>query len=760
MALACVSATPSRHKRNFSWLPTFLGGTPAATETADEEATLSDETAPLVEDNRVATQSADDSIIDPSNIGSIVSNGQIFNNELHYPVWRVHKYQGLHLEPLPISIVQDTSANDVTNEETPAAEPRPATANVQSWLTPELVRMAREFGVNDFSNVPSLQEAMDLLGTTTKEETVDIIKEFAATEDGRSLIRQYFTGANTEDNEVAASENNENVENVEENKDTQNAEAVENANNFEGQETSMIAQYLSPEYQSQLISQLSALGVNPAQTEDTAEADEPDTVDTTTPANFFGRITQWANFLNPLTGRQEIPIPPSQAEINEPIEPSTGVIDENISNQDTVQIPDLPELQALPSVPGLEQPAPGLPNVHIPTRYIPPVLPYAISGVNPKANGHYVHVRLPLAGFNPTPQYYIDPKYLHYGRNQLNQQSIQNGAPVPYAPFAVQTAEGHQPVNVYHRVATVRVPKPNISNQFVRFQQPIVSQIQNNQSPPADAANTFVQPLSKQPIQVNQPTQAEQQIPGLQAPTVEVQQFQSPDSVIHQATHIGQLPLVNSANYEVFRNAPDIKSSYGSPALPFSYRDIQSPNKFYVSPEASTAYIHQEYEVRPSASEVVEQKIKLNDAEPVNTANEEDAVHAEEEKENVVAQSYDNNDKITPDANRNIENDQSEQQKAIDVAPTVEKKEVENVDNEPIAELKPSTESSVYRNLRPSLKIIKKPTENRPAENQAIAIQRVARNHSATGKVYRSDQKAIDMLPYTLRHMAQSNDQE
>lgn len=838
LAAACVSATPTkgRSKRSFSWLPTFLGGTPAvAVEKGD-----STDIAPVIA-NPIPTGPY------PPSIGSIVGSGQLINNQVHYPVWHVHKYQGLRLQPLPISLVQDnvgavqdteddTGATfqgdtnfiqgnagvvqgntesvaqnnvDVSNTESrlPPVDPK-----IESWLTPELIKMAREYGVTDFSKVPSLDEVMNLLGTTTKDETVEAVKEFAATENGRDLIRQYFQGGFGGDNDVAASEN------VDYETSPEGVEAGEAGDVYQGQGTSEIAQYLLPNYQGQLLRQFAVFGSNQGQTEEQSADESADDVEPTTPASFLGRVTQWTNFLNPFTNREEIPIPPSEGEISEPI---VEVADSDVAA-------------------GVEQPA--LQNVQV-----------------LKSRGPYVRIKLPYAGFNPTPQYYIDPQYLNYG---LLQQQGARIAPIPYAPYAVQKPiEVYQQVAINHvqptqtvaapeavvtptevvasppetvevqeipqftqpaldsvygvpRVQVLQSPSTDESTTFVQsnaqtpqitqsvqqtvssanvgqpidFHTPIynVAQVQGQQLPSTGVAHEFVQPVSfaNQPIQVTEPVevyQGVQPISTLEVPSNEVQQFQTfvPAAVpFNSATNIGQLPLVNSANYEVFRNAPRIISSYGAPVLPYTY-DIQSPNTYYISPQASKAYIHQEYEVRPSASELVEQRVKLNGAiqsDEQNTIEEEEEEEDQEEavnekQEEIAARSNGNDEKIAPDTNRNDEKNQSEQSKSIDVTAQQKTENPDananvnananantnaNIETEPTVEKPSSTEKPIHRNMRPSLKIIKRPVEQQTVNSH---IQRVAKSNHAPGSVHRVDPKEKVSVVYASSG-AKQNDNE
>lgn len=59
-------------------------------------------------------------------------------------------------------------------------------------IPPELQELADQFGIKDVSKLPSLDDAMGLLGTTSRAETIQTIKELAATPDGMNLIRQFL----------------------------------------------------------------------------------------------------------------------------------------------------------------------------------------------------------------------------------------------------------------------------------------------------------------------------------------------------------------------------------------------------------------------------------------------------------------------------------------------------------------------------------------------------------------------------------------
>lgn len=882
-----------RPKRTLSWpsLPSFFGGSSAAP---------AEEAAPAAEVPQVEVKVSQGPQIagpypDASIIGPLISQGQLVNNQLRYPIWRIHKYNGVHLQPLPVSLVRDP--NGVPNVNVNIGEAVQSVENelptqvtstpVETWLSPELVAMARQFGLSDFKNLPSLEQAMELLGTTTQEDTNAAIKEYASTEDGRNLIRQFVTTGGLsapDDNEVAASENQEVIQTA------QGAEVKASADNPVG--AASITQNVFQPFSGNVLAQLASLSSRPAQSEQQQEIDESDAVETTPSPGIFSRITQWASFLNPLANRQEIPIPPSQpdVEVNVRVSPPLNLDDEHIANQNTVPLPQLPELPALPSIPGAEQAPPPLPQIHIPVRYIGPKVPFT-NGF-PAQGGPYVRVKLPLAGFNPTPQYNIDPKYLHYGRSQLDLQRVsqvpyvfariderkplqvpvsapvivnppvaapvlvdsqssqvqlsespshsgesseslqlptldatsfsqseatsgsvseQSAEPVveSYVQSNVQPAQvvvNHTP-RIHLTQSSSAFAQPSVLQQplqtiNVQPQQAIVSSVpvsSSLQAHPQTPRIRLVQgPLAattfERPIHVSEPTQfvgpqlvSRQYVsPNLHLPATTVLQPFRPvlQSVgpPRQALHVGELPLVPTAGYEVIPNGPKAVSSYG---VPYDYF-------YYAGNEGANGYVNRDYELRPAATENKENtNVDANvkdasvDAKSANVNSivaedpQQNEIETEAEEKIEIARSN-SNDKITPDADHNVEigddqlsapavedktkietdlkevdvdNDENVEQ--ADVPEVVAEEEKEEEAAEPAPE-EPTTKGTIYDNLRPSLKkLIRKPSKERKLTN----IQRISPPVSRTNQVHRADPKAIEMMPYTLGHMVSNIEQ-
>lgn len=864
-----------RPKRTLSWpqLPSFFGASAPAPAAA---AATVVEDVPSVEIKaqgpKIVGQYPDGTIIN-----RIINEGQLVNNQLHYPIWRIHKYNGLHLQPIPVSLVRDANGVPVASggvdnavqslQSVETDSPTQVTSTpVESWLSPELIEMARRFGVTDFKNLPSLQQAMDVLGTTTREDTNAAIKEYAATEEGRNLIRQFVLngGLGTQDdNEVAASEVQEAVQAPD------GAEAIAIGEPVGAASTQ---QNVVQPFPSNIISQLASFSARPAQSEQQQQQEaEPEEVETTTRASLFGQIARWTSFLNPFTNRQEIPIPPSSPDVEVRVSYPKNLNDEHIANQNTVPLPPLPELVPLPSVPGAEQDPPQLPNVHIPARYIAPQIPYT-NGFSGQG-GHYVRVKLPLAGFNPTPEYNIDPKYLHYGRTLLQQQKVSQ---VPYiltnvqerTPLKVPVSAPVQLVSA--PISTQLTQNPSLSGESVEsLQLPTLqaSSFSQSEATSGSVSQESVQQVAQPaPVLVNptpkihltqsssgfaQSSVGQQQLPTIgaqfqqsgsiasavpvassvqqnqrirliQAPLVNakfdgpivvsepatyvsqnlhlptrtvlqpfrpvVQQINSP----RQALHVGELPLVPTAGYEVIQNGPRVVSSYGAPYEYF----------YFPSNSGANAHVNKDYELRPAATEnkdVIENAnvdgksttVENIDADPV--LNE---IENEENEETVETARSDSNDQATADADHNDENDQDQSSVSVvedktktetdsqDI--TEDKENVERADvtvteetesaaaetlpepvesteevvataisTEPTPE-KPTTKKSVYNNLRPKMKIIKTQSEEKKISKH---IQRISPPESRINRIYRADQKAMEMMPFTVNYVARKTAQ-
>lgn len=781
----------NRDKRSFSWVPPFLGG-PGSSSSQDVDEVVSEN------ENEVVP-----SFLDSSVVGSIINRGELVNNQMQYPIWRVHKYNGVHLAPLPVHVVPAPNLPSTNLHATTVVETAPIAADAdilpeiesdsdttadddtpKKQSTPpnplELLKLARDLGVTDFSKIPDLNEIGSLLGTTTPEETIEAIKEFAATEDGRQLIRDYIQGQSTsENNDVAASEINENY-------DLQ-----------KGSETNLIPQILGGNSNGGSPFPLNLL-TNQQRSASTAEEVNDEGVDSdegTTPrSSVLERIGQWTSALNPFAGRQEIPIPPIGTDVNnaentiqysEPIEP-------------TVPLPSLPKLPLLPNIPALNQPLPELPNIRIPLQYASPypLLPQS------NGNGQYVRVKLPLAGFNPTPQIPIDAHYLNHARNTLQfvqlaprvlpQQGLpQQVLPQQFVPYITQPVRTFAPQPIYNQLPPVQSLIPNQFRPTFPSSTPVA--VNTPAQAPIEETNQTSESLDEKPIQVtdtvaepiveqndnipqtnensnlpsSNPAQSFQEnnanintqnVPqNIQLPQTQYgipfrsvnrpisQNIQLP--VVHRtipfrgqvkyiarqnpyyAKHVGDLPLAQQANYEAFRNAPRIMDSYGKPVLPISFPLDNPTNVFQLPQNSSRAFVQQEYNLVPSQSETIETTVNQN-GDAIIDANLRN----------------DNND----DGKSAVETTDSNEKNDNAAATKNDKRNEKKIENE-------ANEEDTFKiDIRDNLNSDKSNESNQ----QTSHIQRITPHDSQTGKMFHADPKAVDLLPFTLinRSLDMKND--
>lgn len=228
-----ISASVAREKRSFPW-PSFLGGNSVTPETPVEDVAedVSYDTAGEVDQQELQQQQQQQELGHNQNLqyhSYVVPNSapqqqlqQDPNIVYHYPIWRVHKYNGIDLKPMPVSMlpahlqplpvtdngaVQGSESDDYAQQseldpQSAGYEIAEGSERVERTIPDELRRLAIKLGLPDLSKLPTLEDAMSLLGATTPEETISIIKELAATESGRELIKQFLQSNNDEEESV------------------------------------------------------------------------------------------------------------------------------------------------------------------------------------------------------------------------------------------------------------------------------------------------------------------------------------------------------------------------------------------------------------------------------------------------------------------------------------------------------------------------------------------------------------------------------
>lgn len=150
----------------------------------------------------------------------------------HYPIWKVHKYNGIDIKPMPVSMVPKYhhSANvrngpittvvhqqqqPIVRQErvqVPSLKSHPIavapinnpTTTTTSKTEDDIKGIMKLLGISDPSRVPSIQEVMDMLGASTQEEAIDTVKEIAATDEGIDLIKSFIESRQTPDDDEDA----------------------------------------------------------------------------------------------------------------------------------------------------------------------------------------------------------------------------------------------------------------------------------------------------------------------------------------------------------------------------------------------------------------------------------------------------------------------------------------------------------------------------------------------------------------------------
>ncbi|XP_058123439.1 uncharacterized protein LOC131294569 [Anopheles ziemanni] len=93
--------------------------------------------------------------------------------------------------PQPTEAIAETSSSKPTVVDQGPKSEYLQKLNLSPADEAELKRLSKQLGVTDFEHLPPFEDVMALLGTTTSEETIKAIKEYASTPDGLELIKDY-----------------------------------------------------------------------------------------------------------------------------------------------------------------------------------------------------------------------------------------------------------------------------------------------------------------------------------------------------------------------------------------------------------------------------------------------------------------------------------------------------------------------------------------------------------------------------------------
>lgn len=649
----------------------------------------------------------------------------------HYPIYRVHKYNGVLLKPIPVSLVGQTQGGQVqggpvqggvqieqiptagqlpqqytysqyvpyetinagddnrietgnnirfpSNVQTPTAVQPPTASGEKLQITPELIELGRKLGITDFSRLPPLDDAMALLGTTTQAETLKVIQEIAATEDGLNLIKQYLTSDEGNDQDGQGSETVEQYALPGDDAKTENdplvAQSTISLDSTVGAPVDLRS--LGEPFRS-IDAALDRTRTSIGVVERFLPQPDPE-------AGILSRIAGWANILNPLAGRGEVPIPTIEADAEEIVA---------ADNSDTIPIPNLPELPRLPVELEANTPnVPSIPQIHIPQGYI---LPPHLRNAGP--GGPYIRVKLPLSSFNPTPEIPIEAKYLnHYQRQLMAQPQLQ-----------------------------LRAPHVNIQSQF--------------------RANHGVNVVNNTPQLVRSAPAVSATVKTAITPAIETPSISTP-----AITQISQIPLSDS-NYEIFRNAPRIVTSYGSPALPYTYPDDRAGASF--SSSSGFKSIPQTFDYTAAASEVDERKVPAPEIQ-AESSESLTKIASSTPQESFSDDSVSSETTFTSDSTKSIPSTEPIVDEQKPVEPTESVAVTEPKSSSPLAKI----QTEAKRRTQPEAQR-RYTAVNSDESVFVVQPQRLSGFDAyATGKLYSADPDAVNLFPLTMQYAAKEDNE-
>lgn len=221
-----ICANKTRDKRSFPW-PSFLHGngiTPIASANISKaehqkiQQLQSDKQQVYLQQlHQIDIQNVQDLQQKAYATPRFTTHEQLLHNPNNpyqqYPMWLIQKYNGFDLKPIPVSLLSANlqsslltnnspihhsadSASPIYQAEVDAKRTKydipTSSERIEKTIPAELQKLAISFGIQNLSKLPSLDEAMNLLGATTPEETISIIKELASTENGKEMIKQFM----------------------------------------------------------------------------------------------------------------------------------------------------------------------------------------------------------------------------------------------------------------------------------------------------------------------------------------------------------------------------------------------------------------------------------------------------------------------------------------------------------------------------------------------------------------------------------------
>lgn len=387
----------------------------------------------------------------------------------HYPIWKVHKYNGINLKPLPVSVVpkyQPVQVSEtvrqvpyvvqqpsqvvppapvpaileqkvklpVEQQELPTIEVGPETI-ISAKTNEEIQGIMKLLGISDPQQVPSIDEVMSVLGASTPEEAIETVKEIAATEEGVDLIKSFIESRQAPEEEFiidVTTQTPPSIVVVEE-----NVQPLPPPPPPSGPIHSFWKPNILTKHTAKVASSLDQAHTNVH----LLERMMPNNRGPTTASTFQNT---WRNLRNFFTFQDNTPVPletynnhpnNNQRIVEQKPKSSTATvvyINEPIPST-SVNLPPLPQLSPLPDLPGVVGTIPSVPK-------IPQIqLPSHFSIPKRVVQGPYMKVKYPVSSLAPLSPNRQFPLYTYQGQ-QIGSAPLKSSYEVPvYGPPAVKS---------------------------------------------------------------------------------------------------------------------------------------------------------------------------------------------------------------------------------------------------------------------------------------------------------------------------------
>lgn len=348
----------------------------------------------------------------------------------------------LQTQPIVVAPINEQTTNAIVNSKTEE----------------DIKGIMKLLGISDPSQMPSIQEVMDMLGASTQEEAIDTVKEIAATEEGIDMIKSFIESRQTPDEDEDAI-----IEVITQPPTTTTSTTTTTTTPLPPPTTTTPAilpakplfHFWSPK------NVLSSASAKVASRLDQVHTNAhllgkilPNTAATTTEGSSTFRNTL-RNLKNFFTFQDNSPVPFESLKVapnhrQQVASPTVVYVNEPIP-ADPINLPALPQLASLPSLAGIRNipTMPQIPQIQLPSHFnIPKHL----------VQGPYMKVKYPVSSLAPLPMYHPQrhhrPLYSYGGQPIGNAPAVKSSYEVPLygqpqirssqIPFSQSTREAFQ----------------------------------------------------------------------------------------------------------------------------------------------------------------------------------------------------------------------------------------------------------------------------------------------------------------------------